>query len=326
MNSSFQDTVIVIGNFDALHLGHQHLIKQAIALAKKHALASAVLTFDPLPHEFLHQQKNQINTQNNAIKFRLFSTHIRKKYMYDIGVDHVLIEKFDTYLRNLTPQAFVETILLQKYHCKICITGENFLFGKDRVGDTNILQQCCKKVGIECHTERLITNHDICATDTNEITISSTQIRQYIQNYDFSAAKKALGRAYFLSGHIVKGQQLGRTLGFPTANIQLDSPLNPPLRGVFAVTVDIVDAKKTDNQQALKGVLNIGYRPTVHSNNVQKFFEVHIFDFNADIYTQDIHIYLHTFIRDEQKFVDLEALKRQINLDIQIAKTHLTSI
>lgn len=286
---------LTIGNFDGVHLGHQAVIKNLKDICEKMNLSTAVMLFEPQPLEFFGSNP----------PLRLTSLAEKLHYLALLGIDFVVCVKFNQDFAKLSAHDFVEKMLLQKLKINLLQVGDDFRFGKGRVGDFNLLQE----LGIK-HNFTVLNSHSFNLKDQR---ISSSLIRDCLLNHDFLQINQLLGRDYSLFGKVIDGKKLGRTLGFPTANLLLRK--NFPLKGVFAVTV------KINNQKPLHAIANLGNRPSVDGFN--NLCEVHIFDFSADLYGQLIEVCFHKFIRDEIKFSSLDELKTQIHQDLITAKDFL---
>ncbi|HEV2613730.1 MAG TPA: bifunctional riboflavin kinase/FAD synthetase [Gammaproteobacteria bacterium] len=273
--SYYQSTAVAIGNFDGIHLGHQALLEKA----------DSVLTFEPYPQAYFHPERKMPRLTTLREKLKLF-----KKF----GIKAVYAVPFDKKFSLLSPEDFIQTILIKTLGSKKIIVGEDFRFGFHRAGDTNLLNQ-------------YITTEVIKPVLCDGSKISSTRVREALFHSDLPLVKKLLGRDYSIIGRVVRGDGRGRQLGFHTANISLLKRL-PPLRGVYAVKIN----------NKLKGVANIGSRPTV--DGTRDYLETHIFDFNKDIYGDYIEVEFVQKIRDEKKFDSLNALQEQIKLDVQLAR------
>lgn len=298
LNKQHRPSVVSIGNYDGVHLGHQYVIKTLLAQSQALNALATVITFDPLAKEFF---------QPNSIA-RLSTVEERAQWLFDLGVDQVLCIEFNAGFAATSPDDFINNILVQGLQAKYVCVGDDFRFGKGRVGDFALLQQAGKQHGF-----------DVSAHETFELggqRVSSGRVRNALQDSDFQLAADLLGRIYSISGEVAMGQQLGRTLNFPTANIPLvDRVL--AVDGVFAVIAVL------DTGERVKGVANIGNRPTVDGK--EQRLEVHLFDFDRDIYGQNLKVELHSKIRDEQKFNSLDELKAQISQDAAQAATFLQS-
>ena len=289
--------VAVIGNFDGVHNGHQHLISTAKQLAIDLGLPLAVVTFSPHPRAFFRPQDPPF----------LIMDHIQKeRVLQENGADIIVNITFDEALRTATPEEFVHEVL-EPLHIVHLFAGADFAFGKARAGTIETLSELGKAFNMQASAVPL-------AVDGNHMAISSSRIRAALQAGQVDLAEEMLGRPYKLSGLVAKGDQRGRTIGFPTANLPLTAQLHPAF-GVYAVTVMIGQGDET---RTVAGVANIGIRPTVNDRGV--LAEVHLFDFQDDIYGQRIEIALKGYVRAEMKFEGLAALKEQIGKDTQTAK------
>lgn len=225
----------------------------------------------------------------------------------DLGVDYVVRIKFNRAFASLSAEQFIQEYLVQRLKVKFLSIGDDFRFGAGRQGDFALLQQAGEKYGF--------TVEDNCSFQLNEQRISSTAIRQALAEDDLALAQQLLGKPYCIYGRVVQGNKLGRTIGFPTANIRLQRQVNP-VKGVYAVKV------KLPNGAEYKGVANIGRRPTI--NGVKQLLEVHLFDFKQDIYGQPLQVELCDKIRDEVKFPSFDSLKEQIAKDVEVAKDYFS--
>jgi riboflavin kinase/FMN adenylyltransferase len=283
-------TIITIGTFDGVHIGHKKILQKVVAEAKKNNLTSAVLTFFPHPRFIL--------SQNSDLKL-LNTIEEKKALLNSTGLDALLIHPFDQEFANLSAEEFVKKILVDQLNISKIIIGHDHRFGKNRSADINNLIQFGKKYNFEVE--------QISAQELNEIAISSTKIRTALSNGDISLANSYLGYLYSFSGKVIKGKQIGRTIGFPTANIEIQEPLKLlPKNGVYIVKCLI-------NNQVVNGIMNIGNRPTV--NGTSQSIEVHLLNFDKDIYGIEITVKMIDFIRNEQKFENLDQLKSQIQKD-----------
>lgn len=288
--SSNKKTILTIGTFDGLHIGHQKIIRKIVQLANEENCNSLVLSFFPHPRMVLQQ--------DNSIK--LLNTSNEKEKLFDeLGVDHLIIHPFDQEFSRITAKDFVKKILVDQLHCKKIVIGYDHRFGQNRTADINDLIAFGNEFGFEVE--------QISAEEINAITVSSTKIRNAITEGKIEIANNYLGYCYNFTGKVVKGKQLGRTIGFPTANIAIDETYKLlPKSGVYIVSTFI-------NSKKHFGMMNIGTRPTINGEN--QTVEVFIIDFNQEIYNTFITIEVLHFIRDEQKFDSLDALKNQIEND-----------
>lgn len=292
----YAPSVVSIGNYDGVHLGHQYVIKSLLAQSRTLNIPSTVVTFDPLAKEFFLP---------NSVA-RLTTVEERAQLLFDLGVDQVLCVDFNASFAAYSPNGFIEDILVDGLGAQYVCVGDDFRFGKDRVGDFTLLQAAGHKHGFE-----------VSAHETFELggdRVSSGRIRAALQSSDFLLAEQLLGRPYAISGEVAMGQQLGRTLNFPTANIMLADRVLA-VKGVFAVIAVLGSGDR------IKGVANIGNRPTVDGK--EQRLEVHLFDFDQDIYGQTMNVELHHKIRNEQKFNSMDELKTQISSDADDAAAFL---
>jgi riboflavin kinase/FMN adenylyltransferase len=284
-------SVVVIGNLDGVHRGHQAVLRQARSLADARKLELVVLTFDPHPAEVLHGTK----------KPRLCTVEHRVALLKENGADRVVVEPFTLELAALTPEAFASELLSQRLQCGAVVVGANFRFGAQRAGDLAALRGFGQSLGFE------VVAAEMAGDEKGPF--SSTRVRTAISAGDLAEATRTLGRPHSISGVIEHGDKRGRTIGFPTANVGGVTELLPPY-GVYAVRAD-----------EKPGVMNLGVRPTVDGANLR--VEVHLFDFSGDIYDQPMRVHLIGRVREERKFAGLDELKAQIALDAQAARKML---
>ena len=286
---------LAMGVFDGVHIGHQEVIAQVVTEAQAKGGIPAVLTFDPFPLQVL--------APDRAPQKILANIAHKKSLLAAIGVEYLIVIPFDQKFANLRAGEFLDLIHQGGVLTQISI-GEDWKFGKGREGSLLYVQNYCDQNDI------LLTAVPPVIRDGERI--SSTRIRQAIRDGNLTTAKQMLGRDYSLFGDIERGDQIGRTIGFPTANVDTKNELLPP-NGVYAA-LSIVGSRK------ITGVANLGVRPTVTGENKRKF-EVHLFDFDEDIYDEEIEVVLGEFIRGEQKFEGLEELKQQITNDCTQARS-----
>lgn len=292
--SEFQklnNAVVTIGTFDGVHFGHQKIIKRLCELAKATGGESVILTFFPHPRLIIdpeNQDLKMINTINE-----------KAEILAGLGVDHLIITPFTRDFSNLTAQEYIEHILVETIGTKQLIVGYDHRFGKDRMGGLKDLEACSEIYGYQIE--------EIPEQDINDVAVSSTKIRQALLNGEVSLASKYLGYHFSISGRVIKGDKIGRTIGYPTANIFVEENYKLiPSDGIYAVTVNM-------NGGTFKGMAYIGQRPTI--NGMTRNIEVNIFDFNQEIYGQDIRMNFLSFLRHDVKFTGLEALKDQLHKD-----------
>nr|VFJ65059.1 MAG: riboflavin kinase / FMN adenylyltransferase [Candidatus Kentron sp. FW]VFJ71715.1 MAG: riboflavin kinase / FMN adenylyltransferase [Candidatus Kentron sp. FW] len=288
--------VVTIGNFDGIHRGHRAVLAQLAQLGKKMGLPTTLVIFEPQAQEFFAP---------GSAPIRL--TRLREKLMALSGLplDRVCCLRFDEHFAGLPPPAFIERLLHRGLGARYVLIGDDFRFGYRREGDVQMLMAAGKRLGFQ------VRQMETCLVGGKRV--SSTRVRDALGNGDFATAQELLGRQYSLYGRIIHGDRRGRDLGFPTANINLHRRILP-INGVFAVEVHGL------GKQAIAGVANVGVRPTVDGK--RGLLEVHLLDFNEDIYTRRVQVaFLHKF-RSEQRFDSLVALKRQIAEDVESAKAY----
>ena len=298
----FNKGIITTGAFDGVHKGHQQIIGRMKDIANQTGGETIIITFHPHPRKVTSSVPGEIK--------QLTSLQERIQLLEKGGIDHLVVIPFDYQFSNLTASEYVKSFLVENFHPHTIIVGYDHRFGKGRLGDFEMLKQ----LGIDYQFEVEQVNEQVI---NNEI-ISSTQIRNYLANNNIVKANSLLGYPYFFEGFIVRGNQIGRTIGFPTANLHInDEEKIIPANGVYAVRVK----GACFGDKVLDGMMNIGVRPTVHGNS--KVIEVNIFDFDEDIYEQNISVMVYDYIRGEVKFNGLDALKEQLNKDVISAQSIL---
>ena len=290
-------TAIALGNFDGIHQGHCSVLRSLIDAVSRQQphLSPSVVSFDPHPREFFTGEKRQLLTPIPQ----------KAELLANLGVEQLILLPFDRDLASLSPQQFVAEILVEQLQAKMVSVGMDFRFGYQRKGTGVDLKDLAAKYDIAVKLNSLHTYQDPSA---DKVRVSSSLIRQALKEGDIKTANLMLGRAYSLWGQVVTGKQLGRTIGFPTANLEVAPEKFLPRFGVYAVDVLL-------GATTLKGVMNIGCRPTVAGE--LPTIEVHILNWSGDLYGQDLRVNLIEFIRPEQKFASVEALKQQITKDCQ---------
>ncbi|MGI8500905.1 MAG: bifunctional riboflavin kinase/FAD synthetase [Hassallia sp.] len=310
-------TAVALGKFDGVHRGHQRVIAPILQQAKRenrekesnsNYIYSTVVTFNPHPQEFFTGIPHALLTPVDE----------KVQQLRSLGVEQLVLLPFGKELAALTPEEFVEQILVQQLQCQQISVGEDFCFGKKRSGTAKHLQFIAAKYGIPVTIVPIQTHAGESVTSTEEARISTSLIRQHLANGNIELANQLLGRPYSLIGVVVQGQQIGRTIGFPTANLQLPKEKFLPRQGVYAVRV----FSEENQTSAIEGVMNIGDRPTV--NGTHPTVEVHLLDWVGDLYGENLTVQLIKFLRPEQKFSSLEDLKTQIQLDCIAAKEVLS--
>ena len=294
----FNNAVITIGTFDGVHFGHLQLLELMKSAAKKVNGETILITFHPHPRKIIGAHKAPIYLLNTLDeKIALLEKH---------GIDHLVIVPFTEKFAQQLAEDYIADFLVNTFHPHTIIIGHDHRFGKDRTGDILLLKTKAPEFGYEVK--------EIPGYMLKDITISSTKIREALLNGNISTAHDLLGYDYFFTGKIVKGNQLGRTIGYPTANLQIvDENKLIPGNGVYAVVV--TNEKLTINRQG--GMMNIGFRPTVEGN--KRMVEVNIFDFDQIIYGETLTITLKKYLRSEVKFNGLDELKKQLAKDKQAA-------
>ncbi len=291
-------TIAALGNFDGVHCGHRQVI-EPIVLSTGGQQVPTVVTFHPHPQEFFSGQR------------RTLLTPLPEKVscLRAIGVEQLVLLPFDRELASLAPQQFVEAILVNQLQVRQVRVGQDFCFGYKRSGNSTDLQAIAAQFGISVEIVPLYTE--------NNQRVSSSAIRQALEAGEIAVATRLLGRPYTLVGEVVSGQQLGRTIGFPTANLVVPAEKFLPRSGVYGVRV--AGAEITP----LPGVMNLGMRPTV--NGLAQTIEVHLLDWSGDLYGKSLTVSLEKFLRPEQKFDSLDALKQQIQRDADQVRSLLST-
>ncbi|MFN3235235.1 MAG: bifunctional riboflavin kinase/FAD synthetase [Gammaproteobacteria bacterium] len=293
-NASKQLSIVTIGNFDGLHRGHRVLIDRTTKLAKKITAQSVVITFDPMPQEVFKPE---------LAPMRLTNTREKLTILREWGVDVVWMFPFNKETASLTAEQFAERVFVEALSTHTVILGDDFRFGKGREGDFAWLKTFGDEHGFDVFASETLAHDDV--------RVSSSRVREALNQSDFDLAETLLGRPYQNSGRVAHGERLGRELGFPTANIRLKR-LTPPVQGVYVVKVHGLGDKP------LPGVANAGTRPAVGGEEF--LLEVHLFDFDREIYGKHITVeYCHK-LRDEWDFPDMVSLKQQIQRDCDAAR------
>jgi riboflavin kinase/FMN adenylyltransferase len=291
---AFENSVVTIGTFDGVHMGHQKILSRLNNLAKEIAGESILFTFYPHPRMVVFPDNHNL---------KLIQTIDEKiDALRDFGLDNLIIYPFTKEFSRLTAFEFVRDILVEKLKVKTLVIGYDHQFGRNREGDLEFLKESAKIFDFNVE--------EISAEEVQEVNVSSTKIRQSLLNGEIERTNEFLGRSFQCSGVVVEGQKIGRTIGFPTANIDLNNQHKIlPKDGVYAVRAEI-------NGIFYNGMMNIGFNPTVLSKeSTEKKIEVHLFDFDADIYGEHMAVFLYRYIRNEKTFSNLEALKSQLKYD-----------
>ena len=292
-------SVVCIGAFDGVHRGHRALIDRVVARARSEDLDAIAISFEPIPREFFAR---------GAPVPRLASVREKIERIGDAGIDRLLLLRFDAALAAMSAEDFVERIVVGRCGAREVWVGADFRFGHARRGDVALLATLGKRLGFTVHT--------FADVDIDGERVSSSAIRAHLGASEFAAASVLLGRPFSIGGHVVRGQQLGRKLGYPTANIRLGRRASP-VGGIFAVRVHGV------RDDAMPGVASLGIRPTVAGT--EPLLEAHLFDFDGDLYGKRIDVEFVAKLRDEAKFADLDAMVRQIDRDAEEAREILAA-
>lgn len=307
---SFENAAITIGTFDGVHSGHLQIIQQV----KKEALInegeSVIITFDPHPRMVLNRKENQ-----SPIKL-LTTLQEKTELLAKQGIDHLVVVPFTLEFSNQSAEQYISDFLVAKFHPKTIIIGYDHRFGNNREGDYHLLEKYQQQYDYKVK--------EIPEQVLNHVTISSTKIRSALKEGDIKTAKECLGYDYFFEGKVVDGNKLGRTLGYPTANLEIKNTHKLiPENGIYAVHLAI--GKSSLNEDSIfvpesfhQGMMSIGIRPTIADN--RRTIEVNIFDFNEDIYGRIVRVYVKYFMRNEEKFDSIEELQKQISRDEESAK------
>lgn len=296
----FNNAVITIGTFDGVHVGHRQIINNLKSEALKINGESVIITFHPHPRKVI---------SSAILGVRLINTLDEKiEVLATLGIDHLVIVPFTDAFANQPADDYIRNFLFEKFHPNTIIIGYDHRFGRERLGDYKLMEKMAPQFGYKI---KEIPKHIL-----DEIAISSTNIRQAILHNDIEVANKLLGYTFFFEGEVVHGNKLGRQLGYPTANLKVhDIEKIIPGDGIYAVYVEVNGESSMMNEKVahLKGMMSIGFRPTVDGK--KRVIEVNVFDFNKEIYGQIMRVYVKQFLRAEVKFNSLEDLVKQIDQD-----------
>ncbi len=289
--------VLTIGNYDGIHLGHQAVLARLRERAEALGVASMVMTFEPTPMEYfaLEQAPARLSSLRETVE--------------DIAaqnIDRLLCVQFNQRFASLSPRKFVDDLLVQRLKVSEILVGEDFRFGKERAGDVRMLREQGRRNGF-----------NVAPMPTVEVAgerVSSTRVRDALAQGDLKTAQSLLGRPYHVSGRVIRGAQLGRTLNVPTANIKLRRK-SATRYGVYAVEAELADGRR------FPAAANLGVRPTV--NGKQCLLEVHLLDFREDLYGQHLNVYFYHYLRPEARFENIDALREQMLLDIEQTRSLL---
>lgn len=298
---SEKKTILTLGTFDGVHIGHRKILEKITQSTENGQFESLVLTFFPHPRIVLHGESEVklLNTINEKIGL-----------LEKLDVQNLIIHPFDETFSKLTAEEFVKTILVEKLQIQKIIIGHDHRFGRNRTADINDLILFGKQYHFEVE--------QISAQEIDAVSISSTKIRKALNEGNMTLSNEYLGYDYFLTGIIAKGKQLGRTIGFPTANLKIEENYKLIPRNGAYIVKSIIDTK------TVYGMMNIGYNPTVAGENLS--IEIHYFDFDKDIYDQKIAVSILKHLRSEQKFGSVDLLKEQLNKDRQTALEYISKL
>ena len=296
-------TSVAIGNFDGVHRGHQEVIKAAGSIAREQGMPWGVLTFEPHPKTFFGGKK---------LPFLLTPFYMKARYIENLGVDFLVVLEFNETLAQTPADEFVLDVLLGVFAAKHLVSGDDFVFGHKRRGTVEFLKAKSVELGFGCTSVGEVE-------DGGGAVISSTRIRELLRAAKPALAAQLLGHAFEIEGQVTTGEQRGRTIGFPTANIVVDHGIQPCLGG-YAIQAAI---EGSGGMVWHDGIANLGYRPTFDGDTC--LLETHIFDFSEDIYGKILRVSLVDYIRPEQKFDSIEALKNQIDSDCGLARELLAN-
>ena len=290
-----QPTVLTIGTFDGVHLGHQKIVERVVTTARQEGLLATVFTFFPHPRMVVQHDK--------GLKL-IHTLEEKKQLLQQLGVDLLIVQPFNEAFAQLTAEEFVSTILVQHLNVKKVIIGYDHRFGRNRTANINDMRLFGEKYGFAVE--------EISVQEVDEVSVSSTKIREALNKGDVTTAEHYLGTPYSLTGTVVHGLKLGRTLGYPTANIQVTEDYKLiPKDGVYAVYSYIAGRK-------VYGMMSIGKNPTIEGKGAS--IEVYFFDFNGDLYDQKLTIEFVQYLREEQKFATIDLLKKQLQDDETAAR------
>jgi len=288
--------VLAIGNFDGLHIGHEKIIKKTLEIASNEKINSAILSFSPHPASFFKklEDKNFLIT-NISQKIKLLNSR---------QLDYFFIGRFNSEIANMEARDFVKEILFKKLKVKYIVIGYDFIFGKNRQGNINLLREMGDEMGFH-----VVTIEEV---RINNKTASSSLIRNLLKSGEIGEANKILGRNFSISGTVIEGKKIARSIGYPTANIKVKKNTIHPKYGVYRGKIGL-------ENQIKDAIINFGIRPTL-SQDKEPLYEIHILDFNGSLYNKKISFELIEFIREEKKFSSIKELKNQIEIDIEKIK------
>jgi riboflavin kinase / FMN adenylyltransferase len=290
---SFKAPSVALGNFDGVHLGHQEIIRQTVSTAHAKARDAVVYTFDPHPRLVLRKAPEIP---------RITTPRERAEILEHLGIDVMVLAEFTPEFAAMSPQDFVQNVLLEELGARDLFIGENYRFGKGRAGTLHTLREMGPQMGFRVHVVRPVK--------IGETVVSSSRIREHLSRGEIREANELLGREFTIEGRVIHGHHRGKGLGFPTANLKPEVKLQPP-EGVYAIYCKVGSAIHN-------GVMNIGYNPTFEDRRVS--YEVHLLDFDQDLYGEMVTVYLVDRLRSEMKFSGVDELKEQIRKDIELGR------
>jgi riboflavin kinase / FMN adenylyltransferase len=300
--ATLSNAVVTSGTFDGVHVGHQKILARLREIANRSKGETVVITFWPHPRLVLHPEDDTLKLLNTFEE--------KAELLKDQGIQHLIRIPFTKEFSQLTSEQFIKQILVERIGTRKLVIGYDHHFGKNREGSFEQLKQNAPTYGFEVE--------EIPQQEIDHIAVSSTKIRKALEEGDIETATHFLGRPYSLTGRVVAGNKLGRLLGFPTANIEMETKYKlVPKDGIYAATV-------THGQKKFQGMLYIGNRPVI--KGTKQSIEVNIFDFSKDIYGEDLTIHVHTYVRPDMDLSDLEQLKKQLKLDEEAARKILNAI
>ena len=288
--NKIKNPVITVGTFDGVHIGHQKILSKIKSIAKKNNGETVLLTFDPHPRKVLF---------NNGFSLKLINTLEEKSTLLKAyGLDHLVVHPFTKEFSRISPTSYIRDLLVNQLNVSTLVIGYNHQFGRNREGNIDLLYELSEIYNFNVE--------EISAQEINEIKVSSTKIREALIKGDIKQANNYLGHDFSIKGKVVEGDKIGRSIGFPTANLFINETEKIiPANGVYAVQVKY-------NKKWHKGMMNIGNRPTIGKDNDKTTNEVHIFNFSDNIYNKELKIVFKAHIRNEEKFSDITALKEQL--------------
>lgn len=295
-------TAVSVGAYDGIHLGHRTVLNTLSSLAADRDLAPGVVTFDQHPAAVVRPESAPLLLTDQAQRVELFS---------EIGMEYLYLLQFNAARAETTDREFVADVLVGRMNAKLIVVGSNFHFGKARSGSVESLREFGDEMGFE------VLGLDLFAEQDAVEPVSSTAIRRALAGGDVVGANAMLGRLYEVRGEVIRGDQRGRTIGFPTANVAFRPGQAWPAKGVYAALVTLLDGRQ------LPAAVNIGMRPTFHEHAEQPLLEAHLIDFDGDLYGQELHVAFVDFLRSEQRFSGIDEIAEQLKKDIDHARTVL---